>query len=228
MVRKLPERATVAPQVAKSRPLEQASRPDEVNRSLGAMTPPPPPDEQVVAEPTRPPSRRSQTIEPLAPARYKVQFTASAALRGKLERLQALMRHSVRDGDLAALIEDAVTEKIARLEARRLGAVERPRKAVAESDTSAGPRHIPAAVKRAVRERDGDRCAYVGAQGRRCTARERLEFHHRHPHGLGGDRSPANIALMCRAHNAHEAAADYGRQVPGPTSGSFIGPAAPA
>ena len=36
--------------------------------------------------PARPP-----VVEPLAPARYKVAFTASAELREKLERLQALM-----------------------------------------------------------------------------------------------------------------------------------------
>src|SRR5262249_29689360 len=50
-------------------------------------------------------------IEPLAPARYKVQFTATATLHDKLQRLQALMRDQVPDGDLAAIIERAVTEK---------------------------------------------------------------------------------------------------------------------
>jgi len=52
--------------------------------------------------------------EPLAPERYKVVFTASRELRDKLERLQALMH-----GDLAAVIEAAVTEKLERLEAKR-------------------------------------------------------------------------------------------------------------
>jgi hypothetical protein len=57
------------------------------------------------------PARRA-TVEPLAPLRYKVQFTASAELRDKLQRLQALMRASVPDGDLAAVIDAAVTEKL--------------------------------------------------------------------------------------------------------------------
>jgi hypothetical protein len=61
-----------------------------------------------------------------------------------------------------------------------------------------------------VRERDGDRCRFVDAQGRRRTARDRLEFHHRHPHGYGGDRSPENLALLCRAHNAYLGEVDYG------------------
>ncbi len=42
-------------------------------------------------------------VQPLAPARYKVQFTATAQLRDKLQRLQALMRPQVPDGDLAAI-----------------------------------------------------------------------------------------------------------------------------
>jgi len=104
-----------------------------------------------VASPTQPAS-----IEPLSPARYKVQFTASATLREKLERLQALMRSSVPDGDLAAIVEAAVTEKLQRLEAKRFGSTRAPRKTLTESDTKAtSSRHIPAAVKRAVRERDG-------------------------------------------------------------------------
>jgi hypothetical protein len=122
------------------------------------------------------------------------------------------MRPSVPDGDLAAIIEAAVTEKLERLEARRFAKAKNPRKSVSESDIGPSSRHIPAAVKRIVRERDGGRCRYVDEQGRRCTARDRLEFHHRHPHGYGGDRSPENIRLMCPAHNQYLADHDYGKK----------------
>jgi hypothetical protein len=141
-----------------------------------------------------------------------VQFTASAGLHQKLERLRALMRSQVPDGDLGAIIEAAVTEKLERLEARRFAATSRPRKSLPETDTSPASRHIPAAVRRAVRERDGNRCRYVDATGRRCDERDRLEYHHRHPFGLGGDHRPENVRLMCHAHNAHMAGHDYGRQ----------------
>jgi 5-methylcytosine-specific restriction endonuclease McrA len=127
-----------------------------------------------------------------------VQFTASAELRDKLERLSALMRSEVPDGDLAAIIERAVSEKLERLEARRYGQTRAPRKRLADTDPSPVSRNIPAAVRRAVRERDGDRCRYVDGQGRRCSARDRLEFHHRHPFGTGGDHNLENIGLLCR------------------------------
>lgn len=55
---------------------------------------------------------------------------------------------------------------------------EAPRKSLAKTDTSASSRYIPAAVRRVVHERDGGRCTFVNLQGRRCKARERLEFHH--------------------------------------------------
>ena len=151
-------------------------------------------------------------VEPLAPARYKVVFTASAELHDKLERLGALMRSKVPDGDLAALIEEAVTEKLERLEARRFGSTRTPRSQVATSDTSPGSRHIPAAVKRVVSEREGRRCAYEDEQGRRCRARERLEYHHRHPFAFGGDRGTQNVVLVCKTHNEFLAEHDYGRR----------------
>ena len=124
------------------------------------------------------------TVEPLAPARYKVTFTGSAELRDKLDRLQALMP----DRDLAEIIEAAVSEKLERVEARRLGKTESPRKSLDETDVSAGSRHVPAAVKRAVVVRDGGRCTFVAADGRRCGARRGLEFHHDEPFAL----APAN------------------------------------
>jgi 5-methylcytosine-specific restriction endonuclease McrA len=158
------------------------------------------------------PGLRPAAVAPLAPGRYTVQFTASAVLHDKLERLRALMRSSVPDGDLTAIIEQAVTEKLERLESRRFARTRAPRKPLSEIDTSPRTRQIPAAVKRAVYERDQGRCHYVDAQARRCAARERLEFHHRHPFGQGGDHSVGNIVLACKRHNAYLAEVDYGRR----------------
>jgi len=158
------------------------------------------------------PTSRLPSIEPLSPARYKVQFTASAELREKLERLQALMRSSHPDGDLAAVIEAAVTEKLERLEARRFGRTKSPRKTIAESEIAPRTRHVPAAVKRAVGERDEHRCRYVDAHGNRCPARARLEYHHRHTFALGGNHSPGNVSLLCRVHNRLMAEVDYGAE----------------
>jgi hypothetical protein len=64
-----------------------------------------------------------------------------------------------------------------------------------------------------VYERDEGRCRYVDGQGRRCTAREELQYHHRLPFGHGGPHSVDGISLLCKAHNLYLAEVDYGREV---------------
>jgi hypothetical protein len=152
-MRKLPKKREEGGELPRSSPLlsvfvraEEASCPQPALQLR--------PDE--VAKPVGPPPAPRSSIEPLAPARYKVQFTASAGLHEKLERLRALMRSQVPDGDLGAIIEQAVSEKLERLEARRFAATKKPRKGLAETDVAASSRHVPAAVKRYVAKRDGD------------------------------------------------------------------------
>jgi len=71
-------------------------------------------------------------------------------------------------------------------------------------------RHIPAAVRRAVRERDGDQCTFVSEDGRRCSARTRLEFDHIRPVVRGGEATADNLRLTCRVHNHFEAERSFG------------------
>ena len=196
LIRKLPEPT--------SRPAEStlSGMGSSVTRSQGNVQPSP----HGAATTPLPP-----VVQPLAPGRYKVQFTASAALREKLERLQALMHSQIPDGDLGAVIEAAVTDTLERLEARRFATTKRPRKSLSNTRMSPDSRYIPAAVRRAVRERDGDRCRYVDASGRRCQERHRLHYHHLHTFAVGGDHRPENIRLMCKAHNHYLAECDYGR-----------------
>ena len=204
-----------APTLVRKVPQPIQLRPDGVGAGVSAATqdsaPPIPPVPAAPADAAAPPSRPG-SIQALAPARYKVQFTASAELCGKIERLKALMRSSIPDGDLAALIEDAVSEKLSRLEARRFARTAAPRKSLGSTSTSAQSRYIPAAVRRAVYARDGGRCRFADEAGRRCPARDRLEFHHRHPFGHGGEHETENLSLMCRTHNAYLAEVDYGKE----------------
>lgn len=81
-------------------------------------------------------SFRRAVVEPRAPSRYQVRFAASAELREKLERLQALMRSSVPDGDLGRIIHIAVSEKLQRVEAKRFGQTKAPRSEPADAETT--------------------------------------------------------------------------------------------
>ena len=135
-------------------------------------------------------------------------FTASEELRDKLKRLEALTPGS----DLASIIDAAVSEKLERVEAKRFGKTKKPRKGLEQADTSPGVRGISAAVRRFVCERDGNQCTYETSDGKRCPERDRLEFHHEEPYGLGGDRSAMNVRLLCKTHNAYMAELDYGKE----------------
>ena len=134
-----------------------------------------------------------------------MQFTASAELHDKLQRLAALMPGA----DLASMIEASVTEKtrtekLERLEAKRLGKVKNPRKNLVDADTSPGARAIPAPVKRFVWARDQAQCTFESSEGRRCSERLGLQFHHHDPYGLGGDRSAKKCQTsMSSAQSLH-------------------------
>jgi hypothetical protein len=195
VIRKLP-----APPISPSLLPAAELGPDRVPAPRAEVATPP----MRMAPPPKPP-----VVEPLAPSRYKIQFTASKELRDKLERLQSLV-----DGDLAAVIEAAVTEKLARLEAKRYASTNRSRRNVKGSAAeSLRSRYIPAALKRAVVARDGGQCAFLDGNGRRCTARNALEFHHHEPYGYGGAHNPENISLRCKTHNLYAAEQDYGTEL---------------
>jgi hypothetical protein len=115
--------------------------------------------------------------------------------------------------DIATIIEDAVTEKLERLEAKRFGKTKNPKKSIEEADTTPSSRYIPTPVRRAVYARDNGQCTYVDVTGRRCSETKNLEFHHIKPFGRGGDHDPSNIRMACRTHNILIAEHDYGKDV---------------
>jgi len=133
------------------------------------------------------------------------------------------LRHKVSTGGLDqvleyaldALIRERMKSKYALLDHEPSG----PKAAAAQALALRGPqqgsnrrsRHIPAAIRRAVLARDGERCSYVDSHGGRCSATSGLEFHHVVPFGQGGKHLVSNIQLVCRGHNDHAAENDYGK-----------------
>jgi hypothetical protein len=63
---------------------------------------------------------------------------------------------------------------------------------------------------RAIVEKEGLRCSFVGIDGRRCECRAFLEFDHIEPFGLDGSHGEDNVRLLCRAHNQYAATRIYG------------------
>jgi hypothetical protein len=120
--------------------------------------------------------------DPLGPETYKVQCTISRDTYERLRRAQDLLRHTIPNGDPAAILDRALTVLVTDLEKKKLAATAHPR---AANEGAAGSRHVPAAVKREVWKRDAGQCAFEGTTGR-CTERGFLEFHHIVPYARGG------------------------------------------
>jgi hypothetical protein len=150
-----------------------------------------------------------QAVAPLSPDRYRLQLTIGIETLEKLRLARDMLRHAIPSGDEAAVLDRALTALLSDLARKKFAAVDTPRPS---RGTAPGSRHVPAEVKRAVWLRDLGRCAFVGTGGRRCAERGFLEFHHVHPHAMGGEATVDNVQLRCRRHNACDARADFGRE----------------
>ena len=155
------------------------------------------------------PAPRPRT-EALGGERYSVRFTADAEAYAQLQELRALMRHQIPDGDVGRILSRAVALLHAQVRKQKFGECTQPRPA---KPAPASPtRHIPAEIRRAVSTRDAERCSYVSPSGRRCGAREFLEFHHHDPWARAQVHSIDGVSLRCRAHNQHAARKDFGER----------------
>lgn len=160
VVRKLPAPAT-----------SLISEPSHVETTM-PLVPLAPVEFAAAPAPTRP-----AMIKPLGPARFKVQFTVGRETHDKLRQAQDLLRHTIPNGDPAAIFDRALTLLLANLAKTKFAATDRPR---AGREATRGSRHIPAAVRREVWRRDGGTCAFVGVQGR-CGETARMRMAERRP-----------------------------------------------
>jgi hypothetical protein len=183
--------------------------PDESPDQPPASAPPP-----LASSPAAPPSTVSHEpsiVAPLTPKRFRVEMTVGKATKDKLERVQNLMCREVPDGDIGVIFDRALDALTRELEKEKRAATSRPRASRASKE---GTRRIQAHVVRAVWARDGERCAFVAPDGRRCAETRYLELHHREPHALGGPPTVENISVRCRGHNVYESEMVFGPFVP--------------
>jgi 5-methylcytosine-specific restriction endonuclease McrA len=155
------------------------------------------------------PAPRARTT-PLSPGRFDLRVTIDDETQDLLQRARALMSHQIPTGEIAPVLKSALRLFVTHHEQRKYAATSRPRPL--SQGTASNPRHIPASVKRAVRERDGDQCAFVSESGQRCSSRTRLEFDHIEPVSRGGDSTVENLRLVCRAHNQYAAERAFGAE----------------
>ena len=179
-------------------PRKKSEQPD--SPAQDESSPPP-------SQPARP-ARPARAISPLAPDRYKFQFTGSQMFRDKVLEATDLMRHLEPSGDIVDVLEFALDQVLVLLRERFGGTGQPQQKPRASTDVG----YVTRATRREVYVRDEGQCAFVGANGHRCESRSNLEYHHRHAKAQGGAGDASNIELRCRVHNLFAAKQDFGRE----------------
>jgi hypothetical protein len=155
-------------------------------------------------------------VRPVAAERWSVRITLDGAAKADLDALKALLSHKIPDGDVGAVVRDAIRCALEKYGKRRGatgdGATGGARKTASQATLPA--RSIPAAVRREVWRRDSGRCTFVGPDGHRCESRWQLQFDHIDSVALGGGKTPtaADLRLRCRPHNLLEAERVFGRE----------------
>ena len=141
-----------------------------------------------------------------SPERYGVQFTMGQATHERLRQVEDLLGRRLGSEDMERAFAAGLAAMAAELERSKFAATDRPR----PQTGSARGRHVPAAIKRRVWQRDQGRCTFVAESGRRCDARRFLQFDHIEPVARGGKTTAENLRLRCRAHNQYEADRAFG------------------
>jgi hypothetical protein len=196
-VRWLPE-----PAAAPQPPVSAPAAPSGASALLPAAAPSAPPSA---------PAPPRMIVTPLSPGRCELRFTANRTTYDKFERARDLLAHAVRDRDPGEVLDRALTLVIKDVERKKNGATDRPRHG---RRTTSASRRPSAEVRRIVDQRDGGRCTFVGASGRRCNETSALQYHHV---DRDGPATPENIQLRCAPHNRYEAGT-YG-----PTKLKYVG-----
>jgi hypothetical protein len=194
-------------------------RPRPIPRDLVRALPMPPgPLAAVAVVPaeTNTPPRPPDVVKPLTTELRRLNVTVSAEFIDELEQVRVALSHKCPDGNFEQVVREAFKLVLER-DRKRKALTDRPRphpqsETPGDSEApGANDRYVPAAVKRAVWERDQARCTWPMGDGKRCAATHLLEFDHDLELALGGKSTIGNIRLLCKSHNLMKAEQRLGR-----------------
>jgi hypothetical protein len=149
-----------------------------------------------------------EVVRPLTPNLRRLNVTVSAEFLAELEQVRAALSHQFPEGDFEQVVREGFKLVLER-DRKRKALTDRPR---APPETPGeNDRYVPAAVKRAVWERDQARCTWPMGDGELCGSTHRLEFDHDLEVALGGTPVPGNIRLLCKGHNLMKAEQHLGK-----------------
>jgi hypothetical protein len=174
---------------------------------------------------------RRDDVDPLTAELSRLSTTVSRRFQQKLKTARVGLGHAIPRATTEQVLEAAL-DLLLEKQAKARGQVKKPRTVAAPAPTPAlsvdepnfaEPPHrkeghreaIPAAVKRAVWERDQGRCTWPLDAGGCCGTTHGLELDHVDPWSTGGEPTVENLRLLCRHHNRLAARQAFGDRVMG-------------
>jgi hypothetical protein len=156
-------------------------------------------------------------------SKWKIEGLVSDEVMEKIERCKSLLSTKHPEGVDYNTLFDELTEvfldkrdperRIERREKRQEKQRENGQSPKKDKPSPENSRHIPIEIKDTVWNRDKGRCAFVGANGRRCDSTHNLQFdHYPIPYARGGPSTDNNLRLLCATHNRYTAKQTYGEQ----------------
>ena len=141
--------------------------------------------------------------------RMHLSFSVSDEFMAKLEKIRSLAWHKLPANasmeQVFTFVMDYVIEKEdpRKRNERRMARQNQP-SAIAKA-RSKRTRHVAAAMRDSVLQRDEGRCTYVGDSGKRCDSTQAIQIDHIEPFARGGKSSADNLRVLCAYHNRLEA-----------------------
>jgi len=182
-----PMALALAPSVAQPERLPESKLPNGAVQSTEPHLPPAP-------------TPRAE-VQPLTADLRRLHVTVTARFLDKVAAARDGLSHALPDATMEQVLEAALDLLLER-QARAKALVRRPRAIPTPIPTPTKARpHIPAAVEREVRVRDGNRCQFPLDAGGACNSTWQVELDHIVPLALGGETVVANLRCACRRHN---------------------------
>jgi hypothetical protein len=139
------------------------------------------------------------------------RFIEQNSPRERLKRRRARRTKRLRKMEAQAVKPDNSEIAVLTVELIEEAPAPCPNKSV-HAEATRTSRRISTELKDLVLERDGYRCAYKSAEGKRCGSTVDLEIDHVVPFGSGGGNNISNLRTVCRAHNSFLAEQFYGAE----------------
>lgn len=124
----------------------------------------------------------------------ELKFTVTDHTIEKLKELKDLLAHE-KDKSMDELLNIMLDGTIAQIKKKKFKVDSKPQRPLPPA--KAHSRHVPAAIKREVFQRDKGKCS-------NCGSTHKIQYDHQLPFALGGESSGRNLRILCFSCNQRQ------------------------